>query len=227
MVGQEFDLHFGCQPTRRPGAADRQRHLGARVHGELDGAQRQRHGRHQIRVPGEGARPGELRDLLFGGAGADLIDGGPGSDTVSYAGEAAGVTVSLDGTAAESGQDTIEAVENVRGSRGDDEIKGDAAPNIIWGGRGDDTIRGAGGGDTMSGGSGADIFAFDAESGDVIITDFGGRDKIDLSAFGFDTSAFERHVTIEDEAFRIEDPETGVSIRVEVGIELDRADFIL
>ena len=73
-------------------------------------------------------------DPLFGGAGADYIDGGPGSDTVSYAGAAAGVSVSLDGTAARSGQDTIEGVENVRGSVGDDEIEGDAAANVLWGG---------------------------------------------------------------------------------------------
>ena len=166
-------------------------------------------------------------DLLYGGAGADYIDGGPGSDTVSYAGAAAGVSVSLDGTAARSGQDTIEAVENVRGSGGDDEIEGDAAPNLIWGGRGDDTIRGGAGGDTLTGGLGADVFAFDAESGDATITDFGGRDKIDLSAFGFLGSAFERHVTIEDEAFLVEHPDTGGAIRVEVGIGLDQADFIL
>lgn len=31
----------------------------------------------------------------------------------------------------------------------------------------------------------------------------------------------------EDEAFRIEDLDTGDAIRVEVGIELDPADFIL
>lgn len=54
-------------------------------------------------------------DHLFGEAGDDLLFGGPGSGTVSYAGAAAGVSVSLDGTAARSGQDTIEAVENVRG----------------------------------------------------------------------------------------------------------------
>lgn len=79
----------------------------------------------------------------------------------------------------------------------------------------------------MTGGPGADVFAFDAESGDAIITDLGARDEIDLSAFGFPGSAFERYVTIEDEAFLVADPDTGDAIRVEVGIELDRADFIL
>ena len=118
-------------------------------------------------------------------------------------------------------------MENVRGSGGDDDIEGDAAPNIIWGGGGDDTLRGGGGGDIMTGGPGADVFAFGAESDDAIITDFGAGDKIDLGTFSFAGSAFERHVTIEDEAFRVEDPDTGDAIRVEVGIDLDRADFIL
>ena len=85
----------------------------------------------------------------------------------------------------------------------------------------------AGGGDIMTGGPGADVFAFGAESDDAIITDFGAGDKIDLGTFSFAGSAFERHVTIEDEAFRVEDPDTGDAIRVEVGIDLDRADFIL
>ena len=71
------------------------------------------------------------------------------------------------------------------------------------------------------------MFAFGAEFGDAIITDFGAGDKADLRAFGFAGSAFERHLTIEDEPFRVEDPDTGDATRVEVGIDLDRADFIL
>lgn len=38
---------------------------------------------------------------------------------------------------------------------------------------------------------------------------FGVGDKVDLRAFGFAGSAFERHLTIEDEPFRVEDPDTG------------------
>lgn len=79
----------------------------------------------------------------------------------------------------------------------------------------------------MTGGPAADVFACGAKSANMIMTDFGVGDKFDLNAFGFAGSAFERHVTIEDEPFRVEDPDTGDAIRVVVGIDLDRADFIL
>ena len=63
-------------------------------------------------------------DVLFGGDGPDCIDGGPGTDTVTYAGTAVGVTVSLGATDVGAGEDTIEAVEIVIGSDGDDTIEG-------------------------------------------------------------------------------------------------------
>ena len=76
----------------------------------------------------------------------------------------------------------------------------------------------------MTGGLGRDRFVFDEESGDALITDFGAGDRIDLTAFGFTRSEFEQHVTIEEERFLID---TGaVVIRVEVGVELDLADFM-
>ena len=43
----------------------------------------------------------------------------------------------------------------------------------------------------------------------------------------FDRSEFERHVTIEKDAFVIEGRDTTGAIRVEVGIELEVADFML
>ena len=64
---------------------------------------------------------------------------------------------------------------------------------------------------------------FDEESGDAVITDFAG-DQIDLTAFGFTRREFERHVTIEEDAFLID--VDGVVIRVEVGVELDLTDFM-
>ena len=53
--------------------------------------------------------------------------------------------------------------------------------------------------------------------------DFAG-DRIDLTAFGFTRSELEQYVTIEEERFLIDTGE--VVIRVEVGVELDLADFI-
>ena len=49
-------------------------------------------------------------------------------------------------------------------------------------------------------------------------------DRIDLTAFGFTRSELEQYVTIEEERFLIDTGE--VVIRVEVGVELDLADFI-
>ena len=178
--------------------------------------------------------------MLSGGVGADYIDGGPGTDTVTYAGTAAGVAVSLGEAGAGAGQETIEAVEMVIGSDGDDTLGGDGAANLLAGMRGDDEIAGGGGADTLlggrgddtlhggpglnrlTGGPGVDRLVFDEESGDAVITDFAG-DRIDLTAFGFTRSEFERHVTIERDGFLIDVGE--VVIRVEVGVELDLADF--
>ena len=180
-------------------------------------------------------------DVLYGGDGSDHIDGGPGSDTVTYAGTAAGVAVSLGEATAGAGQDTIEAVEVVIGSDGDDTIGGDDAANLLagmrgddeiaggggadtlWGGRGDDTLHGGPGLNRLTGGPGVDRFVFDETSGDAVITDFAG-DRIDLTAFGFTRSEFEQRVTIEEERFLI--AVDGDVIRVEVGAELDLADFI-
>ena len=177
-------------------------------------------------------------DVLYGGDGSDHIDGGPGSDTVTYAGTAAGVKVSLGAAAAGAGEDTIEAVEVVFGSNGDDTLAGDDAANLLAGMRGDDEITGGGGADTLwggrgkdtlhggpglnrlTGGAGRDRFVFDETSGDAVITDF-ARDRIDLTAF---RSASEFELTIEEDGFRID--VDGVVIRVEVGFELDLEDFI-
>jgi len=137
---------------------------------------------------------------------------------------------------ARAGEDTIEAVEVVIGSDGDDTLGDDGAANLLagmrgddaiaggrgdetlWGGRGDDTLDGGPGVNRLTGGAGFDRFVFDAESGDAVITDFSG-DRSDLSAFGFSRSAFERHMTIEDNGFVIDIDD--VVIRVEVGVKLD------
>ena len=90
-------------------------------------------------------------DVLFGGAGVDRIDGGPGSGTVTFVGAAAGVAVNLGDETVGAGQDTIEAVEVVTGSDGDDTIRGDGAANLLAGMRGDDELTGGGGADTLWG----------------------------------------------------------------------------
>ena len=63
-------------------------------------------------------------DVLYSGNGPDHIDGGAGSHTVTLAGAAAGVTVRLGATDVRAGYDTIETVEVVIGSDGDDTLSG-------------------------------------------------------------------------------------------------------
>ena len=132
-------------------------------------------------------------DLLDGGAGADDLRGGGGSDTASYADSAAGVEVDLAAGTASGGDaegDTLQSIENLIGSSGNDELTGDEGVNVLSGGGGGDTLIGGLGEDTLTGGSGADQFQYASEadaglSGDVI-TDFeSGTDQ-----FVFDAEAF-------------------------------------
>lgn len=121
-------------------------------------------------------------DTLTGNGGSDTIDGGAGNDTIvatindgndSYNGGAgtdtynlsattAGVTVNLTtGTSvgAQTGSDTLVAIENVTGSSGNDVLTGDALANVLIGGAGADLLDGgAAGADSLRGGIGDDTY---------------------------------------------------------------------
>lgn len=113
--------------------------------------------------------------------------------------------------------DTLKSIENVRGSIFDDDIRGDGKANKLRGGDGDDFIRGRsgndkllgengqdiliGGGnkdvltggsgnDKLRGGAGNDTFVFNVGDDIDRVRDFGrGADKLDLSDFGFASTA--------------------------------------
>jgi len=89
-------------------------------------------------------------DELDGGADADALIGGEGTDRVSYAGRAAGVSVTLDGLPGdgEAGEndDLRGDVEGATGGAGDDALTGGAGPNTLTGGPGDDTLQARDGG---------------------------------------------------------------------------------
>ena len=89
-------------------------------------------------------------DLLIGGSGEgdDVLDGGAGVDTVTYASTTQGVIVDLaagTATGAETGSDTLSAIENVIGGSGDDAITGNANGNRLEGGSGADVLDGGAG----------------------------------------------------------------------------------
>jgi len=108
-------------------------------------------------------------DELIGGGGADVLDGGSGIDTVSYISSTAIVRIDLQADTASGGHangDDLDSIENIFGSRFNDELTGDDGANSLSGhtrndtldgGLGDDTLDGGTGSDTLMGGAGDDI----------------------------------------------------------------------
>ncbi|WP_431857827.1 hypothetical protein [Azospirillum sp.] len=109
-------------------------------------------------------------DQLTGDLGADHLDGGPGRDTAVYRDAAAGVTVDLSQAGPQSGGeatgDVLVGIENLSGSRFDDQLTGDAGDNALWSDGGRDTLSGGDGNDTvgsdgiddhLDGGAGIDL----------------------------------------------------------------------
>ena len=96
--------------------------------------------------------------------GDDQLLGGDGVDRVSY-GAAGLVRVDLSAPGAQDtgeGVDTISAVEDVNGSRGNDVLIGSDVPNTILGKGGDDEIRvRSGGADAVNCGTGFDLAVVD------------------------------------------------------------------
>ena len=90
-------------------------------------------------------------DTLVGGPGADTMFGNTGIDTTDYSGQSTRVVVYLDGinndgsVSTPTGTQTTEfdnvMTENVIGSSGNDDIRGDSNSNMLDGGPGDDYIR--------------------------------------------------------------------------------------
>ncbi|MEX2311055.1 MAG: calcium-binding protein, partial [Rhodospirillales bacterium] len=121
----------------------------------------------------------------------DIVRGGDGSadqgiDTVDYSGAGAAMAIDLAaGTAngAQTGNDTLDGIENAVGSAFDDTLSGSAVANSLSGGAGNDTLSGLGGvdnifgyadddvliggagNDLLSGGTGADTFQFEGGTG--------------------------------------------------------------
>lgn len=154
-------------------------------------------------------------DNIEGGAGADTINGGDGEDLADYSNSNVGVTVALNGPVDADGYavghkgghavgDRLKNIENLRGSRFDDELTGDDNPNHLiggdsndtlfgvagygnWlqGGAGDDILDGGDGNDTLYGGEGADVFRISLlEEGIDTVKDFTAIDEIRINNYG-------------------------------------------
>jgi Ca2+-binding RTX toxin-like protein len=125
---------------------------------------------------------GDADDVLHGGTGNDVLRGGAGADTAAFDAAAARVTVNLSIAAAQEtgeGLDTLDSIDNLRGSGFGDTLTGNAAANVLAGGGGDDglfggdgndVLEGGAGADTLEGGAGADTARFDGLSTDYSVT---------------------------------------------------------
>jgi trimeric autotransporter adhesin len=98
--------------------------------------------------------------------------GGSETDTASYFGSENGVTVDLSAGTGQGGDaegDTLDSIENVKGSSKDDHLIGNSIINKLDGGDGNDTLTGGEGADELIGGIGADTAKYEGSSAGVTI----------------------------------------------------------
>jgi hypothetical protein len=126
-------------------------------------------------------------DTLGGGAGSDNINAGDGNDVI-FGGvptEGAASDDTLDGGA---GNDEIfagDGDDSVLGGSGNDLLFNGTGDDFVDGGAGNDTLFAGPGQDTLTGSADADTFAFAANSGVDVVTDFDtAEDILDFSELG-------------------------------------------
>src|SRR5690606_28933359 len=123
-------------------------------------------------------------------------------DTANYTDFSAPVTVDLGIAGAQdtgaAGTDTLIAVENVNGGRGNDVLTGNAAANRLNGRGGDDSLSGGGGNDELIGGV--------------------GDDRLDGGA-GFDVAVYAGSVAAQVDLALAGAQDTGHGVDTLIGIE--------
>src|SRR5262249_15754818 len=140
------------------------------------------------------------------GDGNDSYSGGAGIDTLDLHLTGAGATITTTtASSAEIGVDSLNNIENVIGSQGDDIITLNGTANVIDGeagndrsdgGGNNDTVIGGAGNDTMDGGAGNDTFVFGPGFGADVINGFDanpagtGQDLLDLRSAGITAANF-------------------------------------
>ena len=106
-------------------------------------------------------------DWMFGGTGGDHFDGGQGNDRAIYSDSDAAVTINLALFTASGGDadgDTLQGVEELTGSRYNDDLTGDVQENSFNGLKGNDKLYGLAGDDGLWGDDGNDILEGGADS---------------------------------------------------------------
>ena len=168
--------------------------------------------------PGRTLVGGPDKDILVSGPCADTLDGGGDYfDVVSYVESNRGVIIDLsekdaDGYSTGSGGyaegDRLINIEQIWGSRHNDELTGDDMSNGLWGLQGNDVLNGGPGSDLLIGGPGADTLDggdnhdFDVasyvESNRGVIIDLSEKDADGYSTGSGGYAEGDRLINIED-----------------------------
>ena len=152
---------------------------------------------------------GPGNDDLHGDRGGDRLFGGPGNDVLSGGRDDDALHGGI-------GQDFLD------GGTGDDLLYGGGWADVLLGGAGRDRLHGGTENDRLDGGpgddrlwgdAGRDVFVFRAGTGRDVVHGFSTVDRLDVSAFGFDTIRELREATTVS--------------RGSTFIELDRDDTIV
>ena len=160
----------------------------------------------------------EDADFLEGFGGGDSLHGGLGLDTASFESATGGVVVDLNGDQAFSSTHTepIPHIENVTGSRFDDNLYGGTEANTLRGGAGDDTLDGQVGGDQLFGEAGDDYIFGPAASS--ILNGGQGLDTVDYSDRAMNTinlaSGTANSTTGSDTLSQLENTRTNNSVTI-------------
>ena len=132
-------------------------------------------------------------DFLQGDSGADTLDGGAGSDWAYYFSSKTALVLNLGNAALNTGEaagDSYISIENILGTRFDDDITGDSGNNTLRGFNGDDILNGGAGDDVLRGEAGADTFVFEVGGDNDVVIDWADADDfLDLTDFGFANTA--------------------------------------
>lgn len=139
-------------------------------------------------------------DILIGGAGADSLNGHGGTrDRASYSDAQSGLLADLIYTTENTGDadgDTYVAIEDLQGSKFNDNLRGDNNANRMWGSDGNDILHGRQGNDTLYGGAGNDRLL-----GNVGADLLDGGDGVDMADYRFAGAGVSAFMVAGNEAF--------------------------
>lgn len=162
---ETLDASLAARGMRLAGNSDNNSIIGSEFDDVLDG------GGGDDQIDG-----GRGSDLFIANQGNDVFIGGEGIDTVTYAGLApdlhiemaraldGSLTVSVKNSANQTLEtDTLQSIEVVIGTSGNDLLLGQSSANTLIGGDGQDTLDGGQGADSLIGGAGNDTYRLDKD----------------------------------------------------------------